>query len=363
MYQYSVSQYRPEGEQHSTCAAAPAAMASVDSLACYMHELNRESGMYEEILTVLGICYLGKLTISLTWSAIQGFRAHILSRILPSPSITDTYGRWAVITGCTAGVGRSYTVELARRGVNVVLISRNVDKLRELAREVEMDYSVETKVIQADFTEGRPLYQRIARELEILDVGVLVNNVGVLHGTPLYFTEMSETDLWDMINVNVGAMSMMTRIVLPSMLRRQRGIIVNLSSLSSLKPIPLMGVYAATKAYIDHLSQALSEECRGTGVKVQSLVPGYLNTDMLHLSPNSNPYLVPPPDMFSRHAISTLGVVDRTSGYWLHGLIMPFITMCPTWISLRLGHWWNRTLRHNIIQRERSNVSQISRSK
>lgn len=51
--------------------------------------------MYEEILTVLGLCYLGKLTVSLTWSAVQGFRAHILSRILPSPSISDTYGRWA----------------------------------------------------------------------------------------------------------------------------------------------------------------------------------------------------------------------------------------------------------------------------
>lgn len=74
-----------------------------------------------------------------------------------------------------------------------------------------------------------------------------VNNVGVLHGTPLYYSEMSENDIWDMINVNIGAMSMMTRIVLPSMLRRQRGAIVNLSSLSAMKPIPLLGMYAATK--------------------------------------------------------------------------------------------------------------------
>lgn len=339
------------------------AMGSVDSVAFYMHELNRETGMYEEILTVLGICYLGKLTVSLTWSAIQGFRAHVLSRIVPTPSIADTYGRWAVITGCTAGVGRAYTVELARRGVNVVLISRNVDKLSDLAKEVEMDFSVETKIIQADFTEGRPLYQRIAKELEMLDIGVLVNNVGVLHGTPLYLTEMGENDIWDMINVNVGAMTMMTRIVLPSMLRRQRGIIVNLSSISSLQPLPLMGVYGATKAYIDYLSQALSEECRGTGVQVQSLVPGYLNTDMLHLSSQSNPYLVPSPEMFSRHAICTLGIVDRTSGYWLHGLIMPLWSMWPTWLSVRIGHWWNRNIRHSIISRERRNTSQITKTR
>lgn len=74
-----------------------------------------------------------------------------------------------------------------------------------------------------------------------------MNNVGVLHGTPLYLSEMSESDVWDMINVNIGAMSMMTRIVLPSMLRRQRGIIVNLSSISSMQPLPLMGIYAASK--------------------------------------------------------------------------------------------------------------------
>ncbi|XP_034251632.1 inactive hydroxysteroid dehydrogenase-like protein 1 [Thrips palmi] len=338
-------------------------MSSVDSVAYFMNELNRETGMYEEILTVLGLCYLGKLTVSLTWSAVQGFRAHILSRILPSPSITDTYGRWAVITGCTAGVGRAYTVELARRGVNVVLISRNVDKLNELAREVEMDYSVETKIIQADFTEGRPIYEQIAKELDALDVGVLLNNVGVLHGTPLYLSEMSESDVWDMINVNIGAMSMMTRIVLPSMLRRQRGIIVNLSSISSVQPLPLMGIYAASKAYIDSLSLALSEECRGSGVKVQSLTPWYLNTDMLHLSPRSNPYLVPSPEMYAHHAISTLGVVDHTTGYWIHGLMKPFMRMCPTWIYVRFGHFWNKNVREQIISRERRKVTQISRTR
>lgn len=339
-------------------------MSSVDSVAYYMHELNRDSGMYEEILTVLGICYLGKLTVSLTWSAIQGFRAHVLSRILPSPSIADTYGRWAVITGCTSGIGRAYTVELARRGMNVVLISQNIDKLSDLAKEVEMDYSVETKIIQVDFSEGRSIYQKIATELDVLDVGVLVNNVGVLHGTPLYFTELSENDVWDMINVNVGAMTMMTRVVLPSMLRRQRGIIVNLSSISSIKPVPLMGVYAATKAYIDHLSQALSEECRGTGVKVQSLIPGYINTSMIksylpHLT--QNPYLVPNAEMFSRHAISTIGIVDRSTGYWLHGFFAYFMQLSPAWVHLRISHWLNRNVRYNIINNERSKVSQISK--
>ncbi|KAK3924867.1 Inactive hydroxysteroid dehydrogenase-like protein 1 [Frankliniella fusca] len=339
-------------------------MSSVDSVAYYMHELNRESGMYEEILTVLGICYLGKLTVSLTWSAVQGFRAHVLSRILPSPSIADTYGRWAVITGCTSGIGRAYTVDLARRGMNVVLISQNIDKLSDLAREVEMDYSVETKIIQVDFSEGRAIFQKIASELDVLDIGVLVNNVGVLHGTPLYFSELSESDVWDMINVNVGAMTMMTRIVLPSMLRRQRGMIVNLSSISCLKPVPLMGVYAATKAYVDHLSQALSEECRGTGVKVQSLIPGYINTNMVksylpHIT--QNPYLVPNAELFSHHAISTMGIVDRSTGYWMHGIFAFFMQLSPTWIHLRFCHWLNKNVRYNIINNERSKVSQISR--
>ena len=97
------------------------------------------------------------------------------------------YGSWAVVTGCTDGIGKAYAEHLAKRGLNIVLISRTLEKLQEQAKFITDKYKVETKVIAVDFTEQTSIYTTIRNELGDLDIGVLVNNVGMSYKYPEFF--------------------------------------------------------------------------------------------------------------------------------------------------------------------------------
>lgn len=115
---------------------------------------------------------------------------------------------------------------------------------------IESLYPVKTKHIVADFGSGREIYDEIRKELQLLDIGILVNNVGRMYDFPDDLDNISEDLLWQIININVGAVTMMSRIIIPQMKVNRRGIIVNISSGSECQPTPLMTVYASTKNYI-----------------------------------------------------------------------------------------------------------------
>lgn len=107
-----------------------------------------------------------------------------------------------------------------------------------------------------------------------------MNNVGRQYEYPMYLGEVPESELWDIINVNVGATTLMTRLVIDDMKKRGRGAVVNVSSGSELQPLPLMTVYAATKVYVRSFSEALRAEYSRFGVTVQHLSPLFVNTKM-----------------------------------------------------------------------------------
>lgn len=107
-----------------------------------------------------------------------------------------------------------------------------------------------------------------------------MNNVGKQYEYPMYVGEVPEKELWDIINVNVGATTLMTRLVIGQMQKRKQGAIVNVSSGSEFQPLPLMTVYAATKAYLKSFSEALRAEYSRFGVTVQHLSPLFVNTKM-----------------------------------------------------------------------------------
>lgn len=101
----------------------------------------------------------------------------------------------------------------------------------------------------ADFSKGKLIYDKIKMHLDQIDVGILVNNVGVMHNCPNEFDEISENSIWDMISVNIGAVTMMTKIIIPKMKNKNRGLILNVSSGAHCQPMPLTAVYGATKSY------------------------------------------------------------------------------------------------------------------
>lgn len=151
------------------------------------------------------------------------------------------------LAGSTDGIGKAYAEELAKRGVNIILVSRSKEKLEAVSRNISETYKVETDFIVADFSKGRELYPAIEEALKDREIGILVNNVGIFYGYPDYFTNLSEDVLWDLIHVNIASATMMTHIVLPGMVKKKKGAIVNLSSGSCCQPTPTLTVYGASK--------------------------------------------------------------------------------------------------------------------
>ncbi|CAN0145482.1 inactive hydroxysteroid dehydrogenase-like protein 1 [Lampetra fluviatilis] len=313
---------------------------AVDSFALLWRELCGSLAPYQEALALLGALCAGACAARALRALVGAARVHVGTRplLLLAPSaprsLAASHGAWAVVTGPTAGIGRAYARELARRGLGVVLVGRDAARLGAFAEELRGDFPVRTLEIVADFNHGPAAYGDIARALEGMDVGVLVNNVGVMPVVPGPFLTAGEEHLWELVNVNVAAAMLMTRLLLPGMLQRGRGAVVNLSSGSCLRPMPYMAAYAATKAFVDSWSCALSRECSGSGVAVQTLIPFYVATRMT--APGRylrRPWLfVPSAEEYARHAVATLGVARRTTGYWPHTLQMWFTQLMPEWL-------------------------------
>jgi 17beta-estradiol 17-dehydrogenase / very-long-chain 3-oxoacyl-CoA reductase len=178
---------------------------------------------------------------------------------------------FSVVTGAGDGIGKSYCEQLAKRGLNIVLVSRRLSKLEPIANEIETAYNVETKIIVVDFTKEEGIYEKIEASIEGLEIGILVNNVGMAYDIFNFFTSFSRKFYKDMINCNVVSMINMTRIVLPQMVDRKKGLIINISSGGSLIPAPLMIVYAASKAFVNKFSDDLRSEYKKQGITIQTV--------------------------------------------------------------------------------------------
>ncbi|XP_046474389.1 inactive hydroxysteroid dehydrogenase-like protein 1 isoform X1 [Neodiprion pinetum] len=263
------------------------------------------------------------------------------------------YGEWAVVTGSTDGIGKAYAKELAVRGMSLVLISRNFDRLENTRKEIlATNPNVEVKVIVADFSKGKDIYEKISIQLQDLPVAILVNNVGKQYEYPMYLGEVPETELWDIINVNVGATTLMTRMLIGAMEKRGRGAIVNVSSGSELQPLPLMTVYAATKIYVKSFSEALRAEYSRSGITVQHLVPFFINTKMNAFSAKLqvSSVMVPDATTYARNAVATLGKLDSSTGYWAHGIQQFFTVIPPVWVRTKIGQLINQTFREDYFK-------------
>ncbi|HTL85420.1 MAG TPA: SDR family oxidoreductase [Acidimicrobiia bacterium] len=174
----------------------------------------------------------------------------------------------ALVTGASSGIG----LEIARllaKDYDLVLAARSADKLEQLASELG-----NARVVAVDLIDPDGSRKLIA---EVPTVDVLVNNAGFAEYGP--FAEANEQRLEDMIELNITALTRLSRAYLPGMLERGRGKIMNVASTASFQPGPLMAVYYATKAYVLSFSEALAEETRGSGVTVTALCPGPTTTN------------------------------------------------------------------------------------
>lgn len=189
----------------------------------------------------------------------------------------------ALITGASSGIGADIARELAARGHDCVLTARRVNALEALAAELRGGAAggwggVESHVIGADLGDAAAP-RAICEELDrrSIHISVLVNNAGFGLSAP--FAAADAARLMEMVQVNIGALTHLTRLLLPQMLARRSGRILNVASTAAFLPGPGMAVYYASKAYVESLSVALSHETRGTGVTVTCLNPGPTSTE------------------------------------------------------------------------------------
>jgi short-subunit dehydrogenase len=185
--------------------------------------------------------------------------------------------RRAWVTGASAGIGAAFARRLARDHFDLALVARSRERLTALAAELEDGAEIQCDVVPADLTVGSEL-QKVAA-LIAADTGLelLVNNAGF--GTAGRFAELDADREEAEIRLNVIALTHLTRAALPGLLAHGRGAVINVSSMAAFQPGPLNATYGATKAFVNSFTEALHEELRGTGVRVQALCPGFTRTE------------------------------------------------------------------------------------
>ena len=203
------------------------------------------------------------------------------AKVRPAPLRINGHqvGR-VLITGASAGIGAELAREFARHGHRLTLVARRRDKLQQLAAELEGEHRVDVKLVVQDLAKPTgPAAVAKAVQADGEAVGILVNNAGVIDVGP--FVASATDKIAGLVNLNVRALTELTGLLLPPMVERGFGRVLNVASLAAFQPVPSMAAYAASKAYVLSFTEALSEELRGSGVKVCAVCPGMTDTDMV----------------------------------------------------------------------------------
>uniref|UniRef100_A0A3P8UDA5 3-ketoacyl-CoA reductase n=1 Tax=Cynoglossus semilaevis TaxID=244447 RepID=A0A3P8UDA5_CYNSE len=291
----------------------------------------------------VGALAVASLVLWLLYRLFSGFRIWVLGN---GKLLSPTLGKWAVVTGATDGIGKSYAEELARRGFAVMLISRSQDKLDDVAKSLEEQFNVETRTIAVDFGKT-DIYSKIESGLAGLEIGVLVNNVGVSYSYPEYYLHIPDLDkfITNMINVNMTSVCQVS-------LALSKGVILNISSASGMYPVPLLTVYSATKAFVDFFSRGLQEEYRRQGIIIQSVLPFFVATKMTRIRKPT--FDKPTPERYVAAELATVGLQSQTNGYFPHA-VMGWVTtkLVPSSIVIFLGARMNRLQRTGYLQRRK----------
>ena len=184
--------------------------------------------------------------------------------------------RSALVTGASSGIGAAFAEALAREQYALVLVARRAERLEELAKRLGEARGVDVEVLPADLTDAAGM-ARVVESIEKRAPDLLVNNAG--RGTFGSFADLDPERELDEIELNVSVLVRLTRAALPGMLERGHGDIINVSSLAAFQPMPFNATYGGTKAFVNSFTEALHEELRDTGVRVQALCPGFTRTE------------------------------------------------------------------------------------
>ncbi|MBD5206961.1 MAG: SDR family NAD(P)-dependent oxidoreductase [Bacteroidales bacterium] len=251
-------------------------------------------------------------------------------------------GKWAVVTGGSSGIGLCFSQELARRGCSVVMVS-NEEKIAACAREVAENYGVRALGLLCDLTSAKAV-DSVNAFLAANDVepDFLINNAGIFSFAPV--GEMTEGRINCFIDLHVRSVTLLSREFGERFCRRGSGRILNMSSMSCWMPMPGLGMYAATKAYIRVMTRSLHYELRDYGVTATVACPGGIATGLFGLPENLKQLAVKigalqTPEKFVRKAVDKMlsGRKQYING-WLNRISIPLVGILPTWVRMQVKH-------------------------
>lgn len=336
---------------------APAIM----SVACLKGWLEKQVSLCPLTFTV--ILSIGVLTVarfllktSLVFSQTFFFSGKSLKKF------GATKGAWAVVTGASDGIGREFALQLASAGFSVLLVARNQAMLSDVANEIAERTSgrVESKIYLIDFAKNdAEAFDGLKTLLGNLDVGVLINNVGKSLAMPTYFAETTEQENEEIVTINVNGMIRVTRAIIPGMIHRKRGLILNVGSFAGQVPSPMLATYSGTKAFVSTFTSALAEEVWKHNIVVQHLNTYFVVSKMSNIRKSSA--LVPTPRAYVRAALSKVGLAcgaamterpGTLTPFWSHALL-DYLIHAIGWKSAFVSytHALHKDIRRRVLRK------------
>lgn len=279
----------------------------------------------------LGVVALAIIGLFSVLSTLTSFTSWLWRYFLRPGKKLSRYGSWALVTGCTDGIGKAFCFQFAKQRLNLILVGRSNDKLETLATEIKGKYNVQVHTVVVDFTDTdlNSGLSRIQELVRTLDVGVLVNNAGLSYPYARFFHEVDAELTANILRMNVEVIVRMVQMVLPGMLKRKRGAIVNIGSGSAsvLPSDPLYALYAGSKGFIDKFSRNLYVEYKHSGIDVQCQAPLHVATKLASIRRSS--FFCPSPNTYAHSGVKWIGYEPLCSPYWPHSLLWKIVKWLP----------------------------------
>lgn len=306
-----------------------------------------------------GLGVIGAVTaLSASATACDFLYTHFLK---PFPALGARYGKgWAVITGGTAGIGFEIAKILVKEGVNVVIVARDQQRLKEAADALKL-INPAASVLTMSCDAASPNFDKIRQELQGLEVSLLVNNVGVHNDIPTNVEDLSSAEVDRIISVNCNFQVNFTSLLIPQLKshrntavasgnKRSATTILNVSSLTSQMAMPLLSVYAGTKAFEEHWSACLAAELHPSGIEVLCVRPGLTVSRMSGITEPA--FFCPSAADMARSILHKVGV-NRLSiaPYWPHAFLDWVNQLVPTKIAGEIVRKMHQQKRDELIMK------------
>uniref|UniRef100_A0A6G1SCB7 Estradiol 17-beta-dehydrogenase 12-A n=1 Tax=Aceria tosichella TaxID=561515 RepID=A0A6G1SCB7_9ACAR len=305
-----------------------ASFKNIEHLLETISNYNDHSKNFLTLASALGVLIIITYSICLTFRVIQLLRLYVFSQLCCKTDFTKKYGKWAVISGSTDGIGQSMAKELARRGMSIIVVARNEEKLAKTKAMLEREPNVgEVETVKVDLSDpSMENFDKVRAQIDPdnRDIGVLINNAGTGPDRQLRFNRFDMEDIMSIVNLNVLGTLHLTRMIMPGMVERGKGLVLNVSSVGGDVPGPYFSVYSATKWFVNAFTRQLQMEYASHPIDIVLLQPGPVSTKLLiAASKVSKPsFLITTADDFARTSINALSTgISCYTGSIVHEFI------------------------------------------